>query len=149
VWISHTRQQAALAELDAATRDARARADKLTAARDATSTARQEELVARRLLAQIEPRVRIVDELSRILPDSAWLAEMRIDPGSVEISGFARSAAALVPALEGAALFADVTLTAPITIDDSQKMERFSYRMRLRAALQEPAPSSQSDGAAP
>jgi general secretion pathway protein L len=77
------------------------------------------------------PVARIIEELTATVPDDAWISDLRIDGDTVELTGFAKSAAALVPRLENAPLFADVLLTSPVVLDNNEDKERFSMRLRL------------------
>jgi general secretion pathway protein L len=78
------------------------------------------------------PVVEIVDELSRVLPDSVWLTDLRIQGHAVDIVGLAKSGAALPSLFVGSGLFADASLTAPVTLDSREDKERFSLRLSLR-----------------
>jgi general secretion pathway protein L len=77
-------------------------------------------------------RVAIIEELTRLLPDSAWVTDIKISGVTVDISGLAASASSLVPILEKSALFVDATSTSALTFDPLQDKERFGIRMRLR-----------------
>lgn len=55
----------------------------------------------------------ILDELSRIIPDSAYLSNLRYREGAVELQGSAENASNLVPLLERSPLFKNVGFTAP------------------------------------
>ena len=72
-----------------------------------------------------------------MIPDTAWITDLRIDGTTVDISGLAASAVALVPTLERSTLFVDATSTAPLTFDQRQDKERFSIRVRFRSAIAE------------
>ncbi len=80
------------------------------------------------------PRARLLDEMTRLLPDTAWVTDMRIDGGNVDITGLAASAANIVRALERSSTFAEATMTAPVMFDSREDKERFSIRVRLRQA---------------
>lgn len=87
------------------------------------------------------PVVESLEELSRLMPDSAWLTDLRIDGDTVEFAGLAKSAADLLPVLERSAPFVDATLAAPSTLDPSQDKERFTVRVRFRRQTPERAAS--------
>ncbi len=125
------RHRGALDALEARSEAARAEAASVRLAMEASaSAAAQIEAMERRLRGRL-PVARIVEELTTILPDSAWVSDLRIEQGVVEFTGFAKSAAALIPALEASPLFAEAGLTSPVVLDAAEDKERFSARLRL------------------
>ncbi|MBY6242703.1 PilN domain-containing protein [Methylosinus sp. Sm6] len=79
------------------------------------------------------------EEVSRILPDGAHAAELRLTDRreggrSIELNGFADSAASLPALFDRSALFSDAKLTAPITPDPIEKRESFSLQANIRSS---------------
>lgn len=75
-------------------------------------------------------RVRVISELSAVLPGDAWLTHLSVDKnGIVELNGFAARAAGLIVPLEQSGLFRNVTFVNPVTTKDGR--ERFSLKMEL------------------
>ncbi|WP_036291846.1 PilN domain-containing protein [Methylosinus sp. PW1] len=77
------------------------------------------------------------EEVSRLLPDGAFVSDMRLVEAregerSIEIVGLADSAASLPALFDRSALFADAKLTAPITPDPIEKRETFSLQAKVR-----------------
>jgi general secretion pathway protein L len=78
------------------------------------------------------------EELSRVLPDHAWLTELRITESAdgkerkVAMTGFSTAAADLVALIDKSAFFQDVALTAPIAIDPIEQRERFVLQATIR-----------------
>ena len=77
----------------------------------------------------------VLEVLSRLLPDTVWLTETRLDGSELFISGFAEDASTLVPLVEAAPEFEQVRFQAPSTrvtvrgVDGSDReVERFSLR---------------------
>ncbi len=70
-------------------------------------------------------------ELSEILPDKTWINEMNLRGDTVEISGFADSATALIPILDQSTVFQDAALASGISKDRSGK-EIFRIRMKFK-----------------
>lgn len=132
VWLSLSRHQGALAELEQQTTAARGRVVAIEGQGGSAIAAAQDVLAVVTLRAGHPPTVRVLDELTRLLPDTAYLTEFSVDGDTVGISGFAKRAAGLVPLLERSQMFADAALSAPVTFDGVQDKERFSYRLRLR-----------------
>jgi general secretion pathway protein L len=78
-------------------------------------------------------KVRILAELSWLLPKSAWLTSLSVDEqGTVEIEGFAGTAADIISPLENSPLFKDVEFSSPVTVREGT--ERFSLKMYLEEA---------------
>ncbi len=73
--------------------------------------------------------LRAWEEITRILPDTAWLTDLTIDGTEVTMSGFARSASDLIPSLERSDLFSNVKFASRVTKDRGLKNERFSIKM--------------------
>ncbi len=80
------------------------------------------------------PVVSIVEEMSRIIPDSTWLTDVQIDGGKVLFSGFSRSAAALIPILEESKLFRAPTFRTPVVRVANQQGERFTISMDVETS---------------
>lgn len=80
--------------------------------------------------------IKVLTELSRILPKDAWLTAMSVDEkGKVEIEGFAKRAAGIIEPLSRSKLFKKVEFVAPIVSQDGE--EKFSVRMSVRLDSEE------------
>ena len=111
---------------------------KVQATRDATSksqTMMSEIENFRRLRSTIPSKVAALEELTRLVPDSAWVTDLKIDGSNVDIAGLATSAVTLISILERSTFFVDATSTAPLTFDQREDKERFSIRVKIRSAL--------------
>jgi Tfp pilus assembly protein PilN len=75
----------------------------------------------------------LLQQLTKLLPDDTWLQELHISEDTVEINGYSKHTAELVPPLENSPYFTQVEFTAPIT-RDNQNRETFRIRMRLKQA---------------
>jgi general secretion pathway protein L len=130
--IALSRYDAALAELRARTAEARAQAAGVRGAQARADAALADLKRLQTLkLAQV-PTVEVLEALSRLLPDSVWLSDLRLEGDTLDISGLAKSGAALPSLFSGSALFADAQLTAPVTLDPREDRERFSLRVRIK-----------------
>jgi Tfp pilus assembly protein PilN len=78
-------------------------------------------------------KLRLLQQLTKLLPDGTWLQQLNISEDAVEINGYSTHAADLVPPLENSPYFTQVEFTAPIT-RDNQNREVFRIRMRLKQA---------------
>ena len=144
-YLAIDRHEAALSELQTQTTQMKG---KVQALRDAS--ARSQVLMSevenfRRLRISTPSKVAALEELTRLLPDTAWVTDLKIDGSSVDISGLASSAITLIPILERSAFFVDATSTAPLTFDQREDKERFSIRVRIRnTALTEAGKSAEA-----
>jgi general secretion pathway protein L len=120
--------------------------EKVTAARTIAKASRQkrDELEAagaqtaalQNFRAARPATVDTIEELTRLLPDSASLTDLKIDGDAVDLSGFAKSAASIIPILERSNMFKDAVLTAPVTFDTAESKERFSLKLKFRKSQQ-------------
>src|SRR5262249_36584177 len=86
----------------------------------------------RRLREETVSKVAVLEELTRLLPDTAYVTDLKVDGGTVDVSGLAKSAASLIPVIERSAFFFEATSTAPLTFDAQRDKERFSIRAHIR-----------------
>jgi general secretion pathway protein L len=128
VW----RYETALADITAQTARMRAQAAAVRSALERSDAAVGNLKRLQDLKLQQVPAVAVIEELSRALPDSVWLTDLRIEGGVVDMAGLAKSGATLPSLFVGSALFADAALTAPLTLDQREDKERFSLRIRIK-----------------
>jgi general secretion pathway protein L len=81
-------------------------------------------LDAKKKLAPVA--VVVLDELSVLLPDSTYLAELSLDAGRLRITGVSANAAELVPLLEESGYFKNAVFYAPTTRLTGGATDRFS-----------------------
>jgi len=75
--------------------------------------------------------VRTWAELTRVLPDDAWLTDLQTKGDEVTIDGLAVSAANLIEPLEASPLFASPDFTAPVVKVPGQEGERFAIKAKV------------------
>jgi general secretion pathway protein L len=130
-----------LARHDAALAGIKAETSKLHALNQQRRT-RNEELRGRQaeiknfaqVLASAPSKAVALEELTRLLPDSARITDLKLDGTTVDITGVAQSAIGLLPILERSTLFVNAEQTAPIMADQREGKDRFSIRVRIRSA---------------
>jgi general secretion pathway protein L len=90
--------------------------------------------------------LRVIDELSKTVPNNAYLSNLRYRGGILEVQGNAESASALIPLLERSPVFENVGFNAPSNRGRDNR-ETFS----LKADIEKPkAPAKEpAKGAAP
>lgn len=140
--IAIQRHESALADITGQTSAARERAAAARKIRDDATAAVYEIKAVRKLKASNTSAVAILDRLTRLLPDTVWVSEFRLDGGTIDVSGEADSAAGLIPLLENSDLFTQAAFTAPVTRDGSGGKESFSLRVQVNGRIpdKEPAP---------
>lgn len=132
--IALQRQDDALARLDAETSSVRKEAQ---AARKRVQDADRlsERIRLLRLRRAEGPRfVAIWEEMTRRLPDTAWLTDIRVENDTLWIDGYARSASELVGLTAASPMFSGVALSAPVVREDGRANERFQLRMKVESA---------------
>ena len=72
-------------------------------------------------------------ELSRLLPQPAWLSSYSYQDGAITISGFADAASEVQRVLEDSQLFKDALFTSPVTRDATGK-DRFTLKATMEVA---------------
>ena len=87
--------------------------------------------IARRRKDEAIPVVAVWEEISRRLPDRAWLTDLSFDRGTLTVSGFAQSAAGLIGPLEESPLFSEPSFTSPVVRIPGQSGEHFEMRLKV------------------
>jgi general secretion pathway protein L len=106
--------------------------------RDVQGTALREAAAALIQRKAAEPPViRLIDALSRTLPDNAYLAELEIQGGTVRMTGKSDEATALIAAIEAAPEYEDVGFAAPTTRDADGGAESFTITARATGAARQ------------
>jgi Tfp pilus assembly protein PilN len=81
--------------------------------------------------------MRVLDELSRIVPNTAYVSNLRYRENTVEMQGSADNASSLIPLLERSPVFENVAFNAPSTRGRDGK-ETFS----IKADIEKPKPET-------
>ncbi|MBV1787976.1 PilN domain-containing protein [Marinobacterium sp. D7] len=79
----------------------------------------------------------LLDEMTRLLPDSTWLNRLELDGNEIRIQGESSSASELIGLLEQSELFGQAEFSAPVTINPRTRKERFALTLSV---AQEGAP---------
>ncbi|MEW5726270.1 MAG: PilN domain-containing protein [Pseudomonadota bacterium] len=90
-----------------------------------------EALFLARRKAAAPPMVAVIDELTRVLPDSAWIGQLEVADGEVVVTGWSPSASEVVRRMEEAALFRRAEFRSPLVQDPRLGVERFHVAARL------------------
>jgi Tfp pilus assembly protein PilN len=73
-------------------------------------------------------------ELTRVMPDSVRVLDLRLEGDVVALSGLAGNAADLIGLLERSKSFSDVKFASPVVRKSESGVERFEIGMRLERA---------------
>lgn len=148
-YLAIAKREAALAEIDA----------ELSAARTRTQALRSEVAKAEKTfegaaalaaLARRTPNpVGVIEDLSRLLPDGAYLTELQIKDGRVTFAGLAEKATELVALVEASSAFEGAEMTAPVMLDAGSGKDQFRMSARLTAANLARADAAAADAATP
>jgi len=86
---------------------------------------------------QVSP-LDLLDSISEILPDDAYITGFRWSDGQVVMTGIASDASALIRLLEGSPLLSEVRFSAPVARDARLDRDRFSVTARAGSAESRP-----------
>lgn len=134
ILLAFAKQHGALAALDneigamrAAAQNVRVTYDAALASGLQVRTLRQRKLATPTVAAMLE-------EITRVLPDTAWITDFRMDRGQLTITGFAQSAADLIPAVEASDLFANAEFVSPVVHAPRENGDRFNIGFQVVAS---------------
>jgi general secretion pathway protein L len=97
---------------------------------EALKKARTEQLFFTSLDHRRGELLKVLDELTKVVPASAYLSNLRYRAGSVEVQGSAENASGLIPLLERSPVFENVGFNAPSNRGRDNR-ETFSLRAEL------------------
>lgn len=78
-----------------------------------------------------QPAVKVLDDLTRLLPEDAWVFQLRLQKGQVSAQGYATAVSALVERIESDPRFHNVAVQSRVTRDPKTGMERFHLTFDL------------------
>lgn len=81
------------------------------------------------------------EEVTRLLPGTAWLTDLRKDDATLALDGYARSASELIGLLSRFPHFEAVEFASPVVRDPQRGAERFQIRLRLKPLTGPAVPS--------
>jgi general secretion pathway protein L len=146
VALAFSRYESALTELRTETSKMRERAASVRETLDRADATVGDHARLQRLKVERVSSLDVIEELSRVLPDSVWLSELRLEGSALDISGLAKSGAALPPLFAQSRILMDAALTAPLMLDPREDKERFSLRIQVR---QRTSPGADEKGRKP
>lgn len=82
----------------------------------------------------------VMEELSQILPDSAFAESLVIDGANIQIEGQALSPEQLVGVLETSLMFEGVAFSSPVYRNPNDGYSRYALRMKIASQAEDAAP---------
>ena len=73
----------------------------------------------------------LLEEVSRVLPDTAWVQRFHLKDNELVLQGFASNASEVMATLNGIAMFKSSTLRSPITREPDKEIERFNIALKV------------------
>jgi general secretion pathway protein L len=73
----------------------------------------------------------VVGELAHVLPESAWLEQLQVGEGRVQLEGFTTAPNELIAPLEQSLMLSDVRFEWPVTVDATAAADRFDISARI------------------
>ncbi len=85
-----------------------------------------------RKMGSTPDKLKIIKDLTELIPDNTWLFNLRLGRQDLDISGMSRSASDLIPLLEKSGWLTKTEFASPI-VTDANKQEHFKIKAELRA----------------
>jgi general secretion pathway protein L len=73
----------------------------------------------------------VLYQLTHVLPDDTWLEQLTVKTGEVYISGYSKSASALIPLLGESGLFLEPRFRSAVMQDPAKEKERFQISAKI------------------
>jgi general secretion pathway protein L len=127
------RQDQALAQLEVETNAARTQAQAVRKRVQDADTLSDRIGALRLRRAEGIRVIALWEEVTRLLPDAAWVTNVRIENDMLWIDGYARSASELVGIVARSPMFSSVALSAPVVREEARASERFQIRMKIES----------------
>lgn len=80
----------------------------------------------------------LVDQVTQLLPDDAWLIQLSLTGDRLQLSGFSPASSKLLTTFEESPMFGETVFRAPVTQDPRLGLERFSLSLRVMPARAKP-----------
>ncbi len=96
---------------------------------------RQDKLLANvmQLKNSTPSRVKLWEELSRILPDGSWLAALNMGEGTIKATGYSKSAASLIEIINSSPHFSEAAFDGSVVSIANRDVQRFTIKAGVAA----------------
>jgi general secretion pathway protein L len=128
---AHWRQASALGTLDAQIGQLETEVREVRVLAERRDRRLQQVEVARQEKHGSVPVVLIWEELTRVLPDHAWVTDVTVSDGRLTFAGFSTAAAALLPLVEASPLFDRPSFASPVVKSPVSGAERFTIETEI------------------
>jgi general secretion pathway protein L len=85
------------------------------------------------------PPLKLLDAITRLVPDDSWVTQLSLRDRTLEMIGYAPRVTDLIARIEGSAMLEKPQFRAPITLSPDGKGERFTLSVEIKP---EPQPGS-------
>ena len=130
-WLPLSAQQRTSEQLEIQIQRARIEASQAMVLRDEFDAVQHASTFLADAQAARPAMVQVLDELTRVLPDTTFLSRLQIDGEEVNLHGSSQAASELIAILEQLALLKAVRFASPVTRDARSGGERFHIVGRL------------------
>jgi general secretion pathway protein L len=138
IGAAYWRQSIALAELSRAVELADDHAASVRAALSRLEISSRHHAALRRHREERLHVSELLGTLTELVPDSAWLSELRIGRDGIALSGYASSAVELLGRIEASPLLERAVFTTSVTMAPDGSMEQFSIQAALEHGVLQP-----------
>jgi len=145
VAIGLSKYESALAGLEAEAAAAKTKAFAARRSLSGLEASLTEIAELRRLKTAKLPVIRVLDELTRLLPDNAWVSNLKIEGEALEVTIVAPTTGELLSSFSRSSLFSAADLTAPVTYDPAGQSERATVRVTVRPAASSARPARDNE----
>lgn len=77
------------------------------------------------------PLVELINEVSRLLPDTTWLLRLELKDETLHLRGYSQAASSLIARIDNTNRFTETRFASPVTKDNASGTERFYITTRL------------------
>jgi general secretion pathway protein L len=123
--------EAAVIAVEARANAARAAAHRVLALEAEAQALRERHAAAAELRGGRPAAVLVLEEVARLLPDDAWLTELRLTGDMLALTGFAAGTELLLETLDASPFLGEPRFSAPVTRGPRDPAERFQLLLRV------------------
>jgi general secretion pathway protein L len=95
------------------------------------SRALAKQMESLRKVGQSPDKLRVLKDLTILIPENTWLFNLRLSKQTLEVSGMSRSASDLIPLLEKSGWLQKTEFASPI-VTDANKLEHFKIKAEIK-----------------
>jgi general secretion pathway protein L len=95
------------------------------------SRALAKQIESLRKVGQSPDKLKVLKDLTTIIPDNTWLFNLRLSKQTLDISGMSKSASDLIPLLEKSGWLQKTEFASPI-VADANKLEHFKIKAEIK-----------------